>query len=239
MNIRTANIPTLQGLRPRHVSPHDPHGLSLYFSHKRGRVLAPQIQGEGRTSHQLLAQGRHLAGAHFAKSPAVRQGPYSIPNKFLNQIAPATHAGSVPEDPFVLIVLRHLERWERHVAVRAHNGCREPREIFDFPTRDIKPKVPPVAPLVPRTGDYFHDFCRSLSRPRREGARSELCNLTSNFPLLPVQTIVLGEDLHRWLTAVRSNRLDILRQGNHGVRCQLVDLHVEPPHNLCHETMRR
>jgi hypothetical protein len=54
-----------------------------------------------------------------------------------------------------------------------------------------------------------------------------------------VQTIVLGKDFHRWLTAVRSNHPNILRQGNHGVRCQLVDLHVKPPQNLRHETMRR
>jgi hypothetical protein len=54
-----------------------------------------------------------------------------------------------------------------------------------------------------------------------------------------MQTIVLGEDLHRWLTAVRSHRPDILRQGNHDVRRQLVDLDVEPLHNLHHETMRQ
>jgi hypothetical protein len=43
--------------------------------------------------------------------------------------------------------------------VRAHDGGREPREIFNFPTRDIKPVVPPVAPLIPSTRDYFHNFC--------------------------------------------------------------------------------
>jgi hypothetical protein len=42
--------------------------------------------------------------------------------------------------------------------VRAHDGGREPREIFNFPTRDIKPVVPPVAPLIPSTRDYFHNF---------------------------------------------------------------------------------
>jgi hypothetical protein len=54
-----------------------------------------------------------------------------------------------------------------------------------------------------------------------------------------VQTIVLGEDFHRRLTAVRRNRSNILRQGNHGVRCQLVDLHAESPQNLHYKTMRR
>jgi hypothetical protein len=150
-------------------------------------------------------------GAHFAKYPAVRQGPYSKSNEFLNKIAPAAHAGSIPKGPFVLIVLRHLEWWERHIEVRAHNGCREPREIFDFPNSDIKPKVPPVAPLVSSARDYFHNVRRSLSNPRCEGARSKLCNLISYFPLLAVQTIVLGKDFHRRLTIVRSNCPNILR----------------------------
>ena len=59
------------------------------------------------------------------------------------------------------------------------------------------------------------------------------------FSFLPVQAIVLGEDLHRRLPAVRSNRPNIFCQRNHGVRRQLVDLHFEPPQNLHHETMRR
>jgi hypothetical protein len=54
-----------------------------------------------------------------------------------------------------------------------------------------------------------------------------------------VQTILLGEDLYGCLTAVRSHRPDILRKGNHGVRCQLVDLDIEPLQDLRHETMRR
>jgi hypothetical protein len=238
-NIGTTNIPTPQSLCPRRISPHNPHFSILYFTHKRDWVLAVQIQSKGRTSHQLLAQGRHLARAHFAKHPAARQGTYSITDELLNQITPATHAGSIPEGPFVLIVLRHLKRWECHVTVGAHDGRREPWEVFDFPSQDIKPIVPPVAPLVPSAGDYFHDFRRSLSGPRLEGARPKLCNLISDFPLLPVQTIVLGKDLHGRLTAVRGHRRDILRMGNHGVRCQLVDLDVEPLQDLRHEMMRR
>jgi hypothetical protein len=54
-----------------------------------------------------------------------------------------------------------------------------------------------------------------------------------------VQTIVLGEDLQRRLPAVRSNRPNILRQCNHDVRRQLVDLHIEPLQNLRHKMMRR
>jgi hypothetical protein len=54
-----------------------------------------------------------------------------------------------------------------------------------------------------------------------------------------VQTIVLGEDLYEGLTIVRHHRPDILCQGHHGVRFQLVDLDVEPLQDLRHETMRR
>jgi hypothetical protein len=49
----------------------------------------------------------------------------------------------------------------------------------------------------------------------------------SNFPLLPMQTVMFGEDLHRRLTTIRSSRLDILRQGHHGIRRQLVDQDLE------------
>jgi hypothetical protein len=52
-----------------------------------------------------------------------------------------------------------------------------------------------------------------------------------------MQTIILGEDLHRRLPAVRSNRPNILRQRNHGVRRQLVNLHFEPLQHLRHEAM--
>jgi hypothetical protein len=62
------------------------------------------------------------------------QRSYSISNELLNQIVPATHAGSIPEGPFVLIVLHHLKWWERHITVGSHNSRREPRKIFDFPT---------------------------------------------------------------------------------------------------------
>jgi hypothetical protein len=54
-----------------------------------------------------------------------------------------------------------------------------------------------------------------------------LRNLMSNFSLLPVQTVLLGEDLHRRLTAIRRRCPDILRQRHHGVRCQLMNLDFE------------
>jgi hypothetical protein len=95
-------------------------------------------------------------------------------------------------------------------------------------TWGVTPIVPPVAPLILSARNYFHDFRRCLSGPQRESARSKLCNIISNFPLLPVQTIVFGEDLYGRLTTVRSHRPDILREGNHDVRCQLVDLDIEP-----------
>jgi hypothetical protein len=54
-----------------------------------------------------------------------------------------------------------------------------------------------------------------------------------------MQAIILGEDLHRRLPAVGSNRPNILRQRNHSVRRQLVDLHFEPSQHLRHEVMCR
>jgi len=68
-----------------------------------------QIQCEGRTPHQHPATGRHLGRAYFAQRPATRQGPYPIPDKLLNQIASATHAGRAPQGPFVFILLCYLK----------------------------------------------------------------------------------------------------------------------------------
>jgi hypothetical protein len=61
----------------------------------------------------------------------------------------------------------------------------------------------------------------------------------SNFSLLLVETVLLGEDLHRRLTAIRRRCPDILRQRHHGVRCQLMNLDFELLLNLRHKTMRR
>jgi hypothetical protein len=61
----------------------------------------------------------------------------------------------------------------------------------------------------------------------------------SNFPLLPIQTVMFGEDLHRRLTTIRSRRPDILRQGHHGIRRQLVDLDLESLQDLHHKSMCR
>ena len=90
-----------------------------------------QIQREGRTSHQLPAPGGHLARAYFAQRPAMLQGPYPIPDKFLNKIAPATHAGSAPKGSFVFIILHHLKLRVRYVIMGAHDGHGEPWVVFD------------------------------------------------------------------------------------------------------------
>ena len=83
----------------------------------------------------------------------MRQGPHSITDELLNQITPAAHAGSAPEGPFVLIILCHLKWWECHITVGAHYDRREPWEVFDFASRNIKPIIPPVAPLIANTGN--------------------------------------------------------------------------------------
>jgi hypothetical protein len=50
---------------------------------------------------------------------------------------------------------------------------------------------------------------------------------------------MFGEDLHIRLTAIRSRRPDILCQGHHGVRCQLVDLDLKSLQDLRHKAMCR
>jgi hypothetical protein len=60
------------------------------------------------------------------------QGPHSITNELLNQITPTAHAGSAPEGPFVLIILRHLKLWKCHITMGSHHSRGEPWEVFDF-----------------------------------------------------------------------------------------------------------
>jgi hypothetical protein len=111
--------------------------------------------------------------------------------------------------------------------------------VFDFTFGNIKPEIPLVSPLIAGTGNQLHDFDRSLSGPRSKRARSELCNLMSNFPFLPMQTVMFGEDFHIRLTTIRGCRPDILRQGNHSIRSQLVDLDLKPLQDLRHKATCR
>jgi hypothetical protein len=111
--------------------------------------------------------------------------------------------------------------------------------VFDCAFRNVKPEIPPIAPLIAGAGNQLHYFHRSLPGPQGKCARSKLCNLMSNFPLLPMQTVMLCEDLHRGLTTIQSRRPDILCQGHHDIRRQLVDLDLESPQDLRHESMCR
>jgi hypothetical protein len=90
--------------------------------------------------------------------------------------------------------------------------------VFNCAYGNVKPEIPPVAPLIAGAGNQLHDFHRSLAGPRRKRARSKLCNLMSNFPLSPMQIVMFCEDLHRGLTTIRSRRPHILHQGHHGIR---------------------
>jgi hypothetical protein len=54
-----------------------------------------------------------------------------------------------------------------------------------------------------------------------------------------MKTVMFGEDLYRRLTAIRSRRPDKLRQGHHGVRCQLVDLDLKSLQDLRKKAMCR
>jgi hypothetical protein len=50
-NVGSTDIPTPQSLRPRHITPHNPHSSVFHFTHECGGIPATQIQREGRTSH--------------------------------------------------------------------------------------------------------------------------------------------------------------------------------------------
>jgi hypothetical protein len=89
--------------------------------------------------------------------------------------------------------------------------------VFDCAFGNVEPKFPPVAPFIAGTGNQLNDFHRSLARLWRKRARSKLSNLISDFPFLPVQTIMLREDLDRGLPVVRSRCPDIFRQSHHGI----------------------
>jgi hypothetical protein len=110
--------------------------------------------------------------------------------------------------------------------------------VFDCAFGNVEPKFPPVAPFIAGAGNQLNDFHRSLAGLRRKCARSKLSNLISDFPFLPMQTIILREDFDRGLLAVRSRCPDIFCQGHHDIRCQLVDLDVESTQNFSHKSMR-
>jgi hypothetical protein len=88
--------------------------------------------------------------------------------------------------------------------MRTHLGHGEPRMVFDYGLGKVEPKFPQVAPFIAGTGNQLNDFHRSLASLQRKHARSKLSNLISNFPFLPVQTIILCEDFDRGLPTVRS-----------------------------------
>jgi hypothetical protein len=110
--------------------------------------------------------------------------------------------------------------------------------VFDCAFGNVEPKFPLVAPFISGVGNQLNDFHRSLARLRRKRARSKLSNIISDFPFLPMQTIILREDFDRGLPAVRSRCPDIFRQSHHGIRRQLVDLDVESTQNFSHKSMR-
>jgi hypothetical protein len=109
--------------------------------------------------------------------------------------------------------------------------------VFDCAFGNVKPKFPPVAPFIAGAGNQLNDFHRSLAGLRRKCARSKLSNLISDFPFLPMQTIMLREDFDQGLPAVRSRCPDIFCQGHHGIRRQLMDLDVESMQNFSHKPM--
>jgi hypothetical protein len=111
--------------------------------------------------------------------------------------------------------------------------------VLDRALRNVEPKLIPVAPFIAGARNQLNDLHRSLAGLQRKCTGSKLSNLISDHPFLPVQTIVLREDFDRWLSAVRSCRPDIFRQGHHGIRSQLVDMDVESAQDFSNESVRR
>jgi hypothetical protein len=81
--------------------------------------------------------------------------------------------------------------------------------VFDSALRNVEPKLPPVAPFVAGARNQLNDFHQSLAGLRRKCTGPKLGNLISDHPFLPMQTIILREDLDRWLPAARSRCPDI------------------------------
>jgi hypothetical protein len=60
---------------------------------------------------------------------------------------------AAPKGSFIFIILRHLKLRVHHIIMGAHHGHGEPWVVFDFALGNIKPKIPPVAPLTAGTGN--------------------------------------------------------------------------------------
>jgi hypothetical protein len=111
--------------------------------------------------------------------------------------------------------------------------------VFDCALRNVEPKLMLVAPFIAGARNQLNHLHRGLAGLRRKRTGPKLGNLISDHPFLPVQAIVLREDLDRWLSAVQSRRPDILRQSHHNIRSQLMDLDVESAHDFSHESVHR
>jgi hypothetical protein len=61
----------------------------------------------------------------------MRKGTHLIPDKFLNQVTPATHAGSATKSPFVFVILRYHKLQVCYIVMGAHDGHGEPWVVFD------------------------------------------------------------------------------------------------------------
>jgi hypothetical protein len=100
----------------------------------------------------------------------MRQGPHPVGNEFLDQVAPRYSGGPHIEEPLrlrLLLPLRIVETPHNNVSTKWQG---QTRQAFDIPGSHIKPKVPPIAPLIPSIGDYLDNFSRGLPSPWRDGA---------------------------------------------------------------------
>jgi hypothetical protein len=200
----SADPPSLARSAPRS----SPHRLPLHARMRRDLSHADPVrrQDSTPTSRHERASGEGIL--RLAPNHAPRAIPHTrqIPQRGRTRYS----CGPRTEGPLVFILLCYLKLRVRHVIMRTHDGHEKPWLAFDCAFGNIEPKFPPVAPLIVGTGNQLHDFHRSLAGLRRKCARSKLSNIISDFPFLPMQTIMLREDFDRGLPAVRSRRPDIL-----------------------------
>jgi hypothetical protein len=108
--------------------------------------LAPHLNDEGQTQHNLVLQKRHWPQLHLAHLLVVCQRPHTASNKFFHQIVIAARLRCMAKGGLVSIPL-HIKLGEGDVAMRTQNSWRQPRNPFGAFHLHVEPEIPPVPHL--------------------------------------------------------------------------------------------